>query len=122
MAIVRSLTIAGTGHGGAVSKTISILPGTFENERKDDTRGGREGIPAVVAGKGANGKATALIDSSTLTLAEVVAMPSGVGVGNFTITDATNSAIIAKDALLDVIVEGDAVQFVTVMWKGTIYS
>lgn len=119
MDIVTSISITGGDNGGSISGTI--LPGSLIIEDDDDVRGGSNGLPVVMVAVGAKGQCSMLIDTD-VTIAIAKAAISGVGPGTATVTDDTNSVDLAKDALIDVDIEGDVVQIATIKWKGTNYA
>ena len=107
--------------GTSVSLVVEPIPGTVRVGGGHDDRGGGT-VPGARAGYAMNGSCEVVIaaGSSGFTLSSAVALPSGVGPGDYTVTGAGRYAgVAAYQALLDVTIGGDSVQTATISWKGT---
>lgn len=100
--------------------TVDTVPGSISYGDGSDDRGG--GLyPNARAGIAKNGSCMVIIDSAGLTLVEALALRSPAGAGNFTITGTgIKTAEHSYEALVDVTIQGDAVQVANITWKGTI--
>jgi len=107
--------------GGGSAVTITPLPGTLVSGGGHDDRGG-DNKPIVRAGEGSEGECLTLIDDSTFTVANAIALRSGVGVGDRTITDVDAGVVACNRCLVDIQITGDAVQVARIQWKGTTIS
>jgi hypothetical protein len=111
-----SLTIAGPDSTPTV--TFTPIPGTLTYGGDNEDRGGGN-IPNARAGIAKSGSCQVLVDSASgPTEAALIAIRSDAGVGDRVVSGDAASA----DALVDVSIEGDAVQIATVSWKGTTAS
>jgi hypothetical protein len=105
----------------AVNVTVDILPGSLQKNREDDVRGqnSARGVHAIKAGVGRSGSCEALVETSGLTVTVAKTLISPIGEGSFTVTDVTNSEVLAYKAIVDVVVQGRAVTVAKISWNGT---
>ena len=101
------------------TNTYTIIPGTLQKSPSHDDRGGGT-LPDVRAGIDASGSCECLIQTGGLTAAAALALQSGTGAGDKTIQ--IDGSDVAKLALLDVSITGDAVQVARFEWQGTMYT
>ena len=128
MADTLIFTPGGTTPGTAL--TVTPVPGSVSYGDGHDDRGGGE-VPNARAGKAANGSCQVVLDGTTNTVAAMKTLMekccingSGVGdkvgTGGVAITGTgAYLAYVSYYALVDVSVEGDAVQVATISWKGS---
>jgi hypothetical protein len=102
---------------GQSAVTVEPLPGTLQYGGGHDDRGGR-GLPLHRVGTARQGSLHCLVrDTGAQSLASLLALRSGLGEGAATVT---GDVPTAAGALLDVIIQGDAVQVALLSWRGTL--
>ena len=94
--------------------TVSLIPGTLEIGGGFDDRGG-DGVAKIRAGVACNGSCQVEIKDSGLTLAAALALRSTEGDGS----TAVSGEAVSYDAVIDVEIQGEAVQTAKISWKGT---
>lgn len=108
----------------SMSITVTPVNGTLKLGGGSDDRGGGK-IPNVRAGIAKNGSFQVVVSDVTdtnkqHTISELKNLVSPVGSGDFEIEgNADGTSFVSHDALVDVEINGDAVQTATISWKGT---
>lgn len=112
---MADITFTPTTASNAASFTV--IPGTLQFGDGHDDRGGGN-VQQARAGLAKNGQCEVVVTDANE--ASLLALPSGVGEGDYDITgDLIPANEQAYDALVDVEFGGDGVQTATIMWKGT---
>lgn len=101
-----------------VALEVTPIPGTLKYGEGHDIKGGGV-LPYNLAGKARNGSCQVRIDTVAPTLTAILAIVSAAGAGACTVTGDVPAAQESYSALVDVAIEGDAVQVATISWKGT---
>ena len=116
--MATTLTFSSASRG---NQTVDAIPGTYKKFQKNDERGATDGIPAVIAGEGEDGECQVLITddgaNNTLTIAEAIAMRSGIGEGDYTVNDGSDD--ISFHAVVMVDITGTAVMVAKIKWLGS---
>lgn len=103
--------------GSAAAVEVTIVPGSYQFFPQHDDRGGQV-VPRSRAGISRAGQCQVVVTDANLE--SLVALRSGVGEGDYTVTgDEIPSGEQAYNALVDVEIAGDSVMLATVSWKGT---
>jgi len=105
--------------GAGSPVTLPVIPGSVKGGGGHDDRGGGR-IPKARAGYARNGSCEVVLDDGTLGDAAVLALASGEGAGDRTVTgDGRYADIVSYLALIDVEISGESVRTARVSWKGT---
>ncbi len=102
---------------GGSPVTVTPLPRTLQLGGGNDDRGGGV-LPNVRGGVAMNGSCEAKIEDAGFTLATAIALCSGVGDGNVTVSGDAES----YGALVDVEITGNVIQKAKISWKGSTAS
>lgn len=130
--MANTITFTPTGSGAGSPVVVTPIPGSVQINDPNEDRGGGD-VPNARAGVGAAGQCRVVLDDAgdnpaladLQTLADTCCTDSAgdvspVGSGATTVEGAdAHSGIGASGALIDVTIEGDAVQIATITWKGS---
>ncbi len=101
---------------GEQTLMINPIPGTLRHGGGHDDRGGRQ-VPNVRAGLLRQGSLQCLVrDEGDQSFASLRMLRSPVGPGDVTVSGDPPTAV---GALVDLSIQGDALQIATITWKGS---
>ena len=98
----------------SITKTATLVPGTFTSRDTHIDAGGDGFLPFIRTNLGRAGSCEVVLDSSSFTAADACSLISSTGEACATVSAPANCV----DALIDVTLKGEGVQTAIISWNG----